>query len=174
VARRLASPRGEEGQALVEFALALPLLVLFLFGIIYFSEALNYWNTETNAVNVAARYVSVIGNASSDPTCTFNGNTAADNVTAYTVCKAATGAAALNAGCAKITDVTSSGSFASGDQVQISMKYSDAIPVIGPLFGGLTIPITSTATMMIEQTPTALSNQANWLSNGASSFPVSC
>jgi Flp pilus assembly protein TadG len=171
VTRRKASGiRGDDGQALVEFALALPLLVLFLFGIIYFAEALNYWNTETNAVNVAARYVSVIGNQTSDPTCTFNGTTAADNVTAYAVCKGATGASVLNNGCAKVVDLTSAGAFKSGDQVQVTMKYNDAIPAIGNLFGPVSIPITSSATMMLETTPTAGSAQANWLSNGSTTL----
>ena len=163
----------DDGQALVEFALALPLLVLFLFGIIYFAEALNYWNTETNAVNVAARYTAVIGNQASTPTCSFGGTSYNLNVTDYTKCKAASGASALNSGCAKIQDLTSNplgtgtNTFASGDQVQITMKYNDAIPVIGPLFGPINIGITSSATMMMEGTPTG--SQLTWAS-GATSF----
>jgi Flp pilus assembly protein TadG len=158
----------DDGQALVEFALALPLLVLFLFGIIYFAEALNYWNTETNAVNVAARYTAVIGNQSTTPSCGSS-----SNVTDYAVCKAKSGAGALAGSCAKIQDLTSnpsgsgSNTFASGDQVQITMKYNDAIPVIGPLFGPINIAITSSATMMMEGTPTG--SQLTWAS-GATSF----
>lgn len=157
------SIRDDDGQALVEFALALPLLVLFLFGIIYFAEALNYWNTETNAVNVAARYAVVIGTAGSTPSCGSS-----SNVTAYAVCKAGASAGALNGGCAKVQDVTSSNSFASGDQVQITMKYHDQIPVIGTLFGPINIPLTSSATMMMESTPTG--SALSWLTNGSTSF----
>jgi len=151
------SIRDDDGQALVEFALALPLLVLFLFGIIYFAEALNYWNTETNAVNVAARSAVVIGTAGT-PSCGSS-----SNGTAFTVCKAAAGAGALNGGCAKVVDLTSSNTFASGDQVQFTMKYNDQIPVIGTLFGPINIPITSSATMMMESTPTGAA--LTWLQN---------
>jgi Flp pilus assembly protein TadG len=153
--------RGKDGQALVEFALALPLLVLFLFGIIYFAEALNYWNDETNAANVTARYVAVIGNASSNPSC---GSSA--NVTDYTICKAGVDSAALNGACAQIQDLTNSGSFSSGDQVQITLVYHDAIPALGTLFPSVNIPITSSATMMMEATPTG--SQLSWLTNGRS------
>ena len=49
----------EEGQALVEFALVMPILLLMILGIIDFGRAINYWNSETSLANVAARYVSV-------------------------------------------------------------------------------------------------------------------
>ena len=49
----------EEGQALVEFALVMPILLLVILGIIDFGRAINYWNSETSLANVAARYVSV-------------------------------------------------------------------------------------------------------------------
>jgi Flp pilus assembly protein TadG len=162
VLRRAIKIRGEGGQALVEFALALPLLVLFLFGIIFFAEALNYWNDETNAANVTARYAAVIGNAASNPTC---GSSA--NVTDYAVCKAGATSAALNGACAQVTDLTSSSSFTSGDQVQITLKYHDSIPALGSLFGSVSLPITSTATMMMEATPSG--SQLSWLTGGRSS-----
>lgn len=160
--RKASALRGDDGQALVEFALALPLLVLFLFGIIYFAEALNYWNDETNAANVAARYAAVIGNASATPSC---GSSA--NITQFAVCKAGANSAALSGACAQVQDLTSSGSFASGDQVQLTVKYHDPIPALGTLLGSVNIPITSSATMMMEATPTG--SQLTWLTGGSSS-----
>lgn len=50
---------GESGQALVEFALVLPVLVLFLAGIVHFGLALNGANDETNIAEIGARYASV-------------------------------------------------------------------------------------------------------------------
>ncbi len=47
--------REESGQALVEFMLILPLLLLVLFGIAYFGIALNDWIDETHMVSEAAR-----------------------------------------------------------------------------------------------------------------------
>ena len=49
----------EDGQALVELALALPILLLLVLAIIDFGRAVNYWNSETSLANTAARYVSV-------------------------------------------------------------------------------------------------------------------
>jgi len=48
-----------EGQALVEFALVLPLILLIIFGVIDFGKAWNYKNDETSLANQAARYATV-------------------------------------------------------------------------------------------------------------------
>lgn len=49
----------EDGQALVEFALILPVLLLIVMGILWFGRALNYTQDETRLSNVAARYAAV-------------------------------------------------------------------------------------------------------------------
>jgi len=48
-----------EGQALIEFALVLPLILLLVFGIIDFGRAFNYTNDLTSMANAAARLASV-------------------------------------------------------------------------------------------------------------------
>jgi Flp pilus assembly protein TadG len=55
--------RAEEGVVTVEFALVLPVLLLVVFGIIYFGEFENYSVSETHLAAVAARYAAV----NSDP-----------------------------------------------------------------------------------------------------------
>src|ERR1700756_735479 len=57
--RLLAAPRREDGQALVEFALVLPLLLLAIVGIVSFGRAMNYDEQATHLVNEAARYAMV-------------------------------------------------------------------------------------------------------------------
>lgn len=49
----------EDGVALVEFALIVPLLLLLVFGIIDFGKAFNFKNDETHLANQAARYAAV-------------------------------------------------------------------------------------------------------------------
>jgi Flp pilus assembly protein TadG len=49
----------ERGQALVEFALVLPLLALLLFGVIQFGIAFNNYVTLTDAVRAGARSAAV-------------------------------------------------------------------------------------------------------------------
>jgi hypothetical protein len=49
----------EDGQALVEFALVLPIVLVILFGIVLFGVALNDWINETQLTSEAARYAEV-------------------------------------------------------------------------------------------------------------------
>jgi hypothetical protein len=51
--------RHEDGQALPEFALVIPLLVLVLFAVIDFGKAFNYWNNATHITAEGARYAAV-------------------------------------------------------------------------------------------------------------------
>jgi hypothetical protein len=56
VARLPARVASERGQALAEFVLVLPILLLVLFGIVQFGLALNSENDETHIANEVARY----------------------------------------------------------------------------------------------------------------------
>src|SRR5256885_123657 len=56
----------EEGQALVELALVLPLLLVFVFGIVQFSLASSSANDETHLANEVARYAVVNEKPSSE------------------------------------------------------------------------------------------------------------
>jgi Flp pilus assembly protein TadG len=51
--------KGQEGQAMVEFALVIPLLLLLIFGIIQFGILFNNYLTLTDAVRVGARQAAV-------------------------------------------------------------------------------------------------------------------
>lgn len=56
VAPLFARTASERGQALPEFVLVLPILLLVLFGIVQFGLALNSENDETHIANEVARY----------------------------------------------------------------------------------------------------------------------
>src|SRR5688572_12363237 len=58
----------EDGVALVEFALLLPVLALLLFGMLDFGKAFNYWIDETHLANEGARWAVVNRNPSSSGT----------------------------------------------------------------------------------------------------------
>ena len=55
----------QSGQALPEFALVLPLLLLLLFGMLDFGKAFNYWIDTTQITAEGARYAAV--NRKPDP-----------------------------------------------------------------------------------------------------------
>jgi Flp pilus assembly protein TadG len=58
----------EEGVALVEFALILPVLALLLFGLLDFGKGFNYWIDETHLANEGARWAVVNRNPASSGT----------------------------------------------------------------------------------------------------------
>ena len=60
-----ASMRSESGQALVETAIIVPVLLLLVFGIINFATVWNHWETLTDAVRASGRAAA---------TCRFGGN----------------------------------------------------------------------------------------------------
>jgi len=57
--------RSDDGVALVEFALVLPVLALLLFGMLDFGKAFNYWIDETHLANEGARWAVVNKNPGS-------------------------------------------------------------------------------------------------------------
>jgi hypothetical protein len=57
---------GQRGQALVEFALVTPLLLLLFFGVVDFTLALRDWIAVTNATREAARFGSLGGDVTSN------------------------------------------------------------------------------------------------------------
>jgi Flp pilus assembly protein TadG len=56
------SLRDERGTALVEFALVLPVVLLLIFGILWFGRAFNYSTDQTHLANEAARFAAVNNN----------------------------------------------------------------------------------------------------------------
>src|SRR5205823_4554371 len=60
---RLASKlRREEGTALIEFAIVLPLLMLIVMGILYFGRYINYTNDATTLASAAVRSAAINAN----------------------------------------------------------------------------------------------------------------
>lgn len=143
IGRRLARLRhrggDESGQALVELALVLPILLLLVFAIIDFAHAYQQDNETTHLANIGARYATVgtVPDGSSS-LCDYleNGPEAQ---------------AAGMKGNVGVT-VTAPASIGSPLTVVVSTNYH-WIPYIGDkLFGSTTAtsPISSTATMRLE------------------------
>jgi Flp pilus assembly protein TadG len=178
--RRSRLLRRDEGQALVEFALVAPVLILILFGIIDFGRALNYLNAETNLANVGARYASVIGTQSSNPICpacpsaTYGctSGSASPTLFAYVQCQAQIDSNALASGMTVcLSDQTSSGSYTSGDAVQVTVTYPyNYLSMIAKVSNKTTVTLTSSATMMLEST----ASTSSWITNSNGATGNSC
>ncbi len=53
------STRSESGQAAIEYALVLPMVVIVLLAIVDFGFAFNFWNNEQEVASATARYAAV-------------------------------------------------------------------------------------------------------------------
>ena len=81
----------EQGAAIVEFTLVLPLLLLLMFGITDFGRAINYWIDETHLAATAARYAAVnTGNTADNPLPTCPDGSTPANLAAAIQCQADT------------------------------------------------------------------------------------
>jgi TadE-like protein len=159
---RAARRAGELGQATVEFALVLPLLLLLILGMIDFGKAYNYWIDETHLANAAARWAAV--NVLPDPndtTCK-----AATNPLQCEMKKEAdtgdlrngTGSITSPGVCIKFSfpaPTGPNGTPQAGDPVKVDATATyNWFGLIGAIPGiGATKAITGSATMRLEQTP---------------------
>lgn len=150
--------RREDGQALVELAFVLPILVLFLFGIIDFGLAINTANTNTNIANYAVREAAVIGTTT---TATCNGTTET-TLAKWADCEAgATGASAPTV-CISDSSSSTPGTYTVGDpltvKVSSTFKWLSVLTGSDGYIGKVANPtsvLSSSATMRMEQSPSA-------------------
>jgi Flp pilus assembly protein TadG len=137
--------RGERGAELIEFAFALPVLLLVFAGIIDFGLLFQRYEVVTNAAREGARIASLPGYTNADVTARVN---------AYIT----NGIAASATATTTVTDVSiavATGPAVQAKQVQVA--YSSNFIIIGPissLFGGGgsfgTITLTGRSTMRME------------------------
>ena len=81
-ARRGAKSSRERGQALVEFALIVPLFLILVLGLIQFGVGLNYWLDINRLANQGARWAVVNCNPSSAGVCRTKNAPQVDNIEA--------------------------------------------------------------------------------------------
>ena len=134
--------KDKKGQVLVEFALVLPILLLFLFGVIDFSRYLYTKNTMNNAARAGARAASVItppptavslrqvSSPANNIERAINSNVSFNfiDVPSVTYALQITNLAGAN---------VASGPAQSGDQVQVTVNWAGfqlLTPVIGRFF----------------------------------------
>ena len=164
VGKRIRRLKREDGQALVELAFVLPLILLFLFAIIDFGLALNAQNSDTNLANLAARQLSVAG--TSTETC--NG-TSQTTLLLWVDCIAKqNGETQPQYAC--LRDETTDSSYVAGDavkiQVQAPFNWFGVIGASGGVMGGATSTIGASATMRIESAMISGTTTSTYITNG--------
>jgi Flp pilus assembly protein TadG len=164
VRKRLTNLRDrEDGQALVELALAFPLIMILIFGIVDFGRGVNYWNDENHIANVGARYAAVAGSSTSPYGLPTTG--ACPNYTdlsAFLKCEVTQDSSELANGSGGTTGITSAVTIkvcaptnAAGSPVTISLsapyKWLPMPKVLGGTSSSFTATLTGTSTMRLEQ-----------------------
>lgn len=128
----------------------IPLVLLFLFGIIDFGLALNQQNADTNIANVAVREAAVVGTTTS-VTC---GTQTETTLGAWAACESqAMGGPAVSACVGDISTSTSpmSGTYTTGDPIEVRVTSSfQWLHLITGQVSGLSSTIGSSATMRLE------------------------
>lgn len=145
----LAALRCERGQALVEFVLVLPLLLLAIVAIVSFGRAMNYDEQATHLVNEAARYA-IVDQVPNGATGTLGqwlrSQAALDSP------ELGNGTGAVNGPptvCLRFPNGTAN----VGDPVTVQMSFTfNWVPLLNV---GPSTTITRSATMRIEVPPTA-------------------
>jgi Flp pilus assembly protein TadG len=142
---------GESGQALVEFALVLPLLLTVLLGLIDFGKAFNYWIDETHMANLGARLAAV--NAPST-------DTGGMSLQQYVLSQADT-TELRNGGTSSVPTKAQvcvsfpNGTANVGDPVTVTVNVTyDYLPFIGQKISQAAVNVSGGATMRLEATPT--------------------
>ena len=147
-----ASSRRSRGQALVEFALVLPLLLLFIFGVIDAGRLIFTYNTVANAARNGARVAIVNQSTAGTNTCDTT------SATAWPVGCAVVSGLALNLDPTAV-DVTYRNPTDTGActameigclaVVEVTGHFQPLTPIIGQFLGAM--DVSSTTTIPIER-----------------------
>src|SRR2546430_1746957 len=134
--------RRDDGQALLEFALILPIFLLGLFGITQFGLALNSANDQTHIANEVARYAAVNQNPGAPETLQAWAKKQATN---------------KEEGKGSLCITFPNGASNVGDPVKVEFKSTIHWLPVGSLKGGANSSVTGSATTRLEQVPTVYS-----------------
>jgi Flp pilus assembly protein TadG len=148
--------RSERGVALVEFALVMPVLMLLFLGMLDIGKAFNYWIDTTHLANLGARAAAVDKNpgATATPAVSLqrylatSANTPeleSDDVPGDSVPAGLEVCVAFPAGGSNV-----------GNPVEVKVHATyHFIPFVGTKISFLTVGITGSATMRLEQIPSS-------------------
>ena len=146
----------DEGSALVEFALILPMLLLITTGILIFGVAMNNYMQLTNAVSMGARTVSTYSQLTKDP-CSVASTAiiaAAPGLSSSKLTFNFTfnGVSYPNQSSCNSTSVNTgaAGSLASGSTVTVNATYPLNLSVFGKVFNLNNAVLSATSTELVQ------------------------
>jgi TadE-like protein len=145
---RPSSTRSERGQAVVEFALVIPILLLLLVGMVDFGRAIFYWFDLNGAANTGARYAVV----NRYPGCVDNTCTAPYDIKFQAYVKSLTRVSnATVTACYRDADASSTPT--NGDPVRVTVSSNFKFFEIVNLFD---LNLRGRASLRLEQIPSRI------------------
>jgi Flp pilus assembly protein TadG len=164
--------RRDEGVAMTELALVLPLLLVLLIGMIDFGKAINYWIDETHLSNAGARWAVVNYNPGAPADTAIGTPKLQDYIRSQgdtTDLRDATSGAKVNICFYRASDQVLTTAPVVGDTVKVTVKYTynwskflgAQLPIIGRALSAAATTIGSSSTMRLETIPTHYSSAAN-------------
>ena len=133
--------RSQAGQALVEFSLAVIVLMVLVIGVVEAGRAVWNYNTLSNAVREGSRYAIVHGGAAADPAGPTPNN-------AQVELQVEQFASGLDTGDLTVTSTWLDGNNNKGSRVRVSATY-DFDTIFSSLLGIPAVTMTSTSTLNI-------------------------
>jgi Flp pilus assembly protein TadG len=133
--------RSQAGQALVEFSLAVIVLMVLVIGVVEAGRAVWNYNTLSNAVREGSRYAIVHGGAAADPAGPIPNN-------AQVELQVEQFASGLDTGDLTVTSTWLDGNNNKGSRVRVSATY-DFDTIFSSLLGIPAVTMTSTSTLNI-------------------------
>ncbi len=137
--------RAERGQALVEFALLLPLIIVMFFGIIQFGLLFGGQIALVNAVREAARYAST-SPVNSNPTSQIT-NAVAGGVPGYT----GTAIVAYSYCYYANPAISATPTYSARIHVDVTYGHPLFIPLVGRLVDGINGPVDNQFTVTVRE-----------------------
>lgn len=153
----------DRGQALVELTFVIPLLLLFLFGIIDFGLAFNTANNDTNIANYAVRELAVIGTTQTEQ-C---GSTTETTLWQWALCEAGSSGSGAPLVCIynKVPQVAGQWTIGDPITVEVISKFNWlSVLTSGDSYVGRISPsstISASATMRLEDSLSASSQSSD-------------
>lgn len=131
-----ARARNEKGQAIIEFALVMPLLLTLVFGVIVFGIALNNYLVLTNATSISAQLLAVSRGQTTDPcnTAVQAFYSAAPNLTrtGLSFSYVLNGSSYAGTSCSSGSTTTgAAGNLVAGQSAQLAVTYPCNLKFIG-------------------------------------------
>jgi Flp pilus assembly protein TadG len=140
----------DSGQALAEFALVLPVLLVLLLAMIDFGKAFNYWINATHITAEGARYAVV--NRKPDPGSAL---TLQQQLQGQATAELHNGGTTAVATPAQVCIEFPNGTSNAGDPVLVRMRFTyHWLPFLGSRIAIAQSSVNTTATMRLETAPT--------------------